>query len=147
MEDDSIVAKDYFLFYESLFTQFILLDDNIFAGSANSVSDTDTQNTYCVQKVNWVNSTEFAITKKSWNEFGALRGEICGDVKFGKAVKNSNKYTIMPRVRRMSKIGQGHADSFSVLQKATKLSSEENHIYLPTDTIKIDKNNYTLIMS
>lgn len=147
MEDDTVVAKDYLLFYESLFNQFILSDDNIFAGSASSVISHNTERPYHVQKVHWVNSTEFAITRQKWQEYGYIRSQICGDVKFGQAVKSNGKYTIMPRVRRMSKIGQGHPDSFSVLQKAVAESSEANIISLPTELIDIDVNNYKLIMS
>lgn len=144
MEDDSIVSKDYLLFYENVFSQFILFDDNIFGVSANSVTNKDLTNIYGIERVHWINSTEFGITKEKWKQFGDIRAEICGDVKFGQAVKANHKYTIMPKIRRMSKIGQGHPDSFSVLQKATKESLDPNEIYLPTDSMPFDINNYLL---
>lgn len=145
MEDDSVVSKDYLLFHECLFNQFMLFDENIFAGSASSVVVENTDKLYEVEKVHWINSTEFSMTKKMWSQFGHLRAKICGDVELGKAVKQNNKYTLMPRkTPRMCKIGRGHPDSFSVLQNAVKLSLEPNNVFLPMDKIEIDKHNYVL---
>lgn len=145
MEDDSFVSKDYLLYYEYLFDHFMIFDDNIFAGSAVSVSCKNKDVTNEVEKVHWINSTEFSITKKIWNEFGHLRSKICGDVEFGYAVKKNNKYTLMCRnYPRVQKLGIGHPDSFSVLQNAESVKKQPENIVLSIDGKEIDVNNYSL---
>jgi len=137
MEDDSVVSKDYLYFYEKLFE--LMTNDDVFAGSACSVSRFFKESEkYNVQKVGWINPTEFAITKHQWQKFGHLRGEICGDVRFGEAVKQNDKYTLMPIIPRMCKIGKGHPDSFSVLHNAVEESKNENIIFLPSNNFDIN---------
>jgi hypothetical protein len=145
MEDDSFVSKDYLLYYEYLFDHFMIFDDNIFAGSACSVSSQNQETINEIEKVHWINSTEFSITKKVWNKFGHIRGEICGDTRFGYAVKANNKYSLMPRNHpRVQKLGVGHPDSFSVLQNAEKIKEQPEDIVLSIDTKNIDISNYSL---
>jgi hypothetical protein len=145
MEDDSFVSKDYFLYYEYLFDHFMLFDDNIFAGSAVTTICKNQGITNEIEKVCWINPTEFSITKKIWYKFGHLRGKICGDVEFGFAVKRNNKYTLMCKnYHRMEKLGIGHPDSFSVLQNAESIKKQPKNIILPIDTKEIDINNYSL---
>jgi hypothetical protein len=141
MEDDSIVSKDYLVFYESLFNQFLAHDNDAFAGSACSVSPqfSNINKLNSVQKVDWINSTEFGMTREKWEKFGNLRAGQCGDVVLGNAVKANKKYTLMPIVPRMSKIAIGHPDSFSVLNG----HSGENidNIFLPSNDLQIEHLN------
>lgn len=146
-EDDSIVSIDYLLFYEKIFDQYIKNNNDIVGGSATSfipICDEQHINQWLdIQKIKWINCTEFSITKNSWKHFGYLRGESIGDIKFAEFIKNDNKYcTLFPAVSRMCKIGFNHINSFSYYNNG-KLPEEE-YCYLKTNNIYIDSNNYKL---
>lgn len=113
-EDDSVLAKDYLLFYEKLFDQYILSSKNVFGGSAISVGEnTNLDDWRLIEKAEWINCTEFAISRHIWFKYGYLRGQIIGDRKFAEAVQENNYYCYYPKINRFFKSGINHPLSYS----------------------------------
>jgi hypothetical protein len=114
LEDDMLLSKDALIFYQKSY-EFLKDNAELFAISTTSVTNsTDKKDLYKLQKCNWVGSSEFAVTKKTWEKYGYLRGnKTAGDVDFGYACRNNNMYTFSPLVSRARRIGFYHNDSYS----------------------------------
>lgn len=116
LEDDIILSKDALLFHENTW-EIYKNDPNLFAICCGSIDmehiDTDINNLYQLYSLSWIGSAEFGISKNIWEKYGHIRGQVNGDIDFGMICKNSNMYTICPKIKRCCRMGIDHPDSYS----------------------------------
>jgi|LakMenEpi03Aug12_release.lakeMendotaPanAssembly.Ray.scaffolds.fasta_scaffold217030_2 hypothetical protein len=144
-EDDAVLAKDYLLFYETLYESFIKDDQKAYGGSALSTCrniEKNIEDWHLIQKVHWLNCTEFAVPRHIWEKFGYLRGEVVGDRKFAEAVKPNGYYSYYPIIDRFYKSGINHPDAFTIYHNHH--DAEIHEVPLRTNILDINISLYQL---
>ena len=121
LEDDILLCKDALVFYEKANKEYpeccAYCASSIFK---NSIINNNNANQYLnnVHKIDWISSTDFAITKSVWDKYGHIRGDkYNGDVKFGYLIRENKYYTICPMISRCKRIGINHKQGYSTAKK------------------------------
>lgn len=84
---------------------------------------------------NFVPSSIFATTKEIWNTTGHIRGDLNGDNKLCKYMKDHEYECIFPIVHRAVDIGMMHEDGYSIKMRGNKTVKQDaqKNQYLTTD--------------
>lgn len=69
--------------------------------------------THAISSMNWVNSTNFMISKEKWNSYGTFRGKKMGAIEFGEECKKNDGFSVYPIIPRVVDIGMVAADGYS----------------------------------
>jgi len=121
LEDDILLCKDALNFYEKARSEypecFAYCASSIFK---NPIINKENANKYLnnIHKIDWISSTDFAITKSIWDKYAYIRGDkYNGDVKFGQLIRDNKYYSICPMISRCKRIGINHKQGYSTANK------------------------------
>jgi hypothetical protein len=116
-----LLCKDALNFYEKARSEypecFAYCASSIFK---NPIINKENANKYLnnIHKIDWISSTDFAITKSIWDKYAYIRGDkYNGDVKFGQLIRDNKYYSICPMISRCKRIGINHKQGYSTANK------------------------------
>jgi len=117
LEDDILVNKDALTYLvttiENAPEEFAYCISPIFEHpdiSLNNIAEYANKK----QHIDWISSTDFAISKHIWDKYGHIRGEKSnGDSRFGYYMRENGLTSLCPMISRCTRIGQNHEYSYS----------------------------------
>lgn len=85
-------------------------------------------------KINWVNSTQFSLTKEVWNHYGEVRGRKMGAIEFGELCIAKGGHSIYPIIARVKDVGMEATDGYSFYHHGKNVSELKN-TYISSDDL------------